>query len=247
MVPVQDLREKTFEKAVKGSNMAQVDEFLDELAADFSTLNKENASLKAKLRVLAQKVDEYRQTEDSMRLALRSAQKLSTQIETEARERADNAVAEAQDYAERITKQAADAIANEQAKLEEAKKATNKFFEHMKTVCQKQMDFYDKLNQMQLVGGDAEPAKPAPVRVEKPAKPSREEEVDEVVRSIESSAKVAALAEVEDIEDVEDDPDLEVDTDLPEEEEEPTRPYLAGGQGQKKKRSFDDFRFDDDI
>lgn len=286
MVTVQDIREKTFERAGKGYNMSQVDEFLDELAADFSTLSKENASLKNKMRMLVQKVDEYRQTEDSMRLALMSAQKLSAQIESEAKERADTTIADAQErastalaeaqrqadttiadaqsYANRVTKQVNDSIANEQAKLEEARKATVKFFDHMKAVCQKQLEFYDKLDQMQLVGDAQEPAKtvqsaptpapapaptPAPVRTEKPAKPSREEEMEEAVRSIEQSAKTAALEEPEDVEeDIEDiDVDLEVDTDLPEEEEEPTRLYPAGNQPPKKRRSFDDFSFDDDI
>ncbi|MCD7768494.1 MAG: DivIVA domain-containing protein [Oscillospiraceae bacterium] len=101
MVTAQDIREKTFEKAKKtdGYNMDQVDEFLDELAAAFTSLAKENASLKGKLRVMADKVEEYRQTEDSMRLALLSAQKLSAQIESEAKERADTMLAEAKDTA----------------------------------------------------------------------------------------------------------------------------------------------------
>ncbi len=40
MVTAQDIREKTFEKAKKtdGYNMDQVDEFLDELAAAFTSL-----------------------------------------------------------------------------------------------------------------------------------------------------------------------------------------------------------------
>ena len=238
MLTVQDIQEKTFERAGKGYNMGQVDEFLDELAADFTALSKENASLKGKLKVLVQKVEEYRQTEDSMRLALLSAQKMSAQIEAEAREKADSTVAEAQDYANRITREASDSIANEEAKLEEAKKATDKFFEHMRAVCEKQIEFYEKLSQMRLVGGD-EPAKTEEVEQtpKAPVKSAKEIAVEETVRSIEASANEAALDEPE---------QLEVDTELPEEEEEPTRLFPGGGQ-QKKRRSFDDFRFDDDL
>ena len=145
MVTAKDIQEKAFERAGKGYNMSQVDEFLDELAADFTSLSKENAALKGKLKVLVQKVDEYRQTEDSMRLALLSAQKLSAQIESDARVRADAMLAEAQDRTDKLTRQAADGIANEEAKLEEAKKATNRFFDHMRTVCQKQIEFYDRV------------------------------------------------------------------------------------------------------
>lgn len=241
MVTVQDIQEKTFERAGKGYNMGQVDEFLDELAADFSALNKENAALKGKLKVLVQKVEEYRETEDSMRLALLSAQKMSAQIEAEAREKADAIVSEAQDHANSITRAATDGIANEEAKLEEAKKATDKFFDHMRAVCQKQIEFYDKLSQMRLVGEDmaapaeAEPAAAVPAAQEQSP---REIAVEETVRSIESSAREAAMSPPEEA--------LTVDTEVPEAEEEPTRLFPSGAP-QRKKRSFDDFRFGDDI
>ena len=239
MLTVQDIQEKTFERAGKGYNMNQVDEFLDELTADFTALNKENAALKGKLKVLVQKVEEYRQTEDSMRLALLSAQKMSAQIEAEAREKADATVAEAQEYATRLTKDATDGIANEEAKLEEAKKATDKFFAHMRAVCEKQIEFYDKLSQMHLVGD-------APAAAAVSAKTAKEIEVEQTVRSIEASAEEAALEQPEEIEEPEELEELEVDTDIPEAEEEPTRLYPSGAQ-QKKKRALDDFRFDDEI
>ena len=69
MITAQDIQEKAFDRAGKGYNMEQVDEFLDEMAEDFAAMSKENAALKSKMKMLVQKVDEYRQTEDSMRLA----------------------------------------------------------------------------------------------------------------------------------------------------------------------------------
>lgn len=176
MVTAQDIREKTFEKAFNGYNMGQVDEFLDQIAADLTALAKENASLKGKMRVLVDKVEEYRQTEDSMRLALLSAQKMSAQIESEAREKADAMVAEARESADAITRHASDGIANEEAKLEEAKKATEKFFDHMRAVCEKQIQFYDKLSRMDLISSGEEPApakEPAPVRKKEPIRPAK--------------------------------------------------------------------------
>ncbi len=246
MVTAKDIQEKAFERAGKGYNMSQVDEFLDELAADFTSLSKENAALKGKLKVLVQKVDEYRQTEDSMRLALLSAQKLSAQIESDARVRADAMLAEAQDRTDKLTRDAADGIANEEAKLEEAKKATNRFFDHMRTVCQKQIEFYDKLSQMQLVGGEEHRPEPEPGPEPEPApRAAKPLDVEEAVRSISASAAEAALDEPEP------EPEEEsAEEDAPAEEEEPTRLFPTGGRsrgGKKRKRSFDDFSFDDDI
>ena len=64
--------------------MAMVDEFLDELTDDYTALYKENAALKAKLKVLVEKVEDYRATEDSMRATLLTAQKMADSIVHEA-------------------------------------------------------------------------------------------------------------------------------------------------------------------
>ena len=89
----QDIRERTFEKAVFGGyDMAGVDDFMEEAAVALETAQRENSTLKAKLKVLVDKIEEYRASEDAMRMTLLSAQKLSNQIETEARERADKLV-----------------------------------------------------------------------------------------------------------------------------------------------------------
>ena len=179
-----------------------------------------------------------------MRLALLAAQKMGSQIESDAQAKADAIVAQARESADRITRRASDGIANEEAKLEEAKKATGKFFEHMRTVCEKQIEFYEKLSRMRLVGDD-DAVSPAPAVSAEPVAaaepeqaPAKEAEVEETVRSIETSAVNAALDEPEQT--------LTVDTDIPEEEEEPTRRFGDDAPA-KKKRSFDDFRFDDNI
>lgn len=76
MLTPQEVSGRAFSKAAFGGyNMAMVDEFLDELTDDYTSLYKENAALKAKLKVLVDKVEEYRATEDSMRAALLTAQR----------------------------------------------------------------------------------------------------------------------------------------------------------------------------
>ena len=78
MLTPQEVSTHVFSKArMGGYNMAMVDEFLDTLTEDYTTLYKENAALKAKLKVLVDKVEEYRATEDSMRATLLTAQKMA--------------------------------------------------------------------------------------------------------------------------------------------------------------------------
>ena len=65
MLTPQEVSTHSFAKASFGGyNMAMVDEFLDELTDDYTALYKENAALKAKLKVLVEKVEELRLIKD---------------------------------------------------------------------------------------------------------------------------------------------------------------------------------------
>ena len=148
--------------------MAQVDEFLDLLTADYTSLYNENAVLKSKMKVLVDKIEEYRASEDAMRMTLLSAQKLSSQIEAEARARADKVVAEAQATAARSLDGLKSETRREEARLKEAKESLARFLEDARALCQRQLDF--------LNGNTAAQAAPA-----------SEEAVDAAVKSIEAS------------------------------------------------------------
>ena len=78
----QDIREKTFEKAMFGGyDMAAVQNYQEEVATELANAQKEIAVLKGKMKVLVDKIEEYRASEDAMRLAILSAQKVGKQIE----------------------------------------------------------------------------------------------------------------------------------------------------------------------
>ena len=97
MLTPQEVSTHAFAKAVMGGyNMAMVDEFLDELTDDYTALYKENAALKAKMKVLVEKVEDYRATEDSMRATLLTAQKMADSIVHEAETKRDEILAQAQ-------------------------------------------------------------------------------------------------------------------------------------------------------
>ena len=86
MLTPQEVAERTFTKAKFGGGytMQEVDDFLDQITSDYNALFEENAGLKGKLKILADKIAEYRETEDVMRATLRSAQKTASDIVAEA-------------------------------------------------------------------------------------------------------------------------------------------------------------------
>lgn len=68
MFTPQEVQERTFVKAIFGGyDMESVDEFLEPLVDDYITLYKENSVLKSKMKVLVDKLEEYRNQEESMK------------------------------------------------------------------------------------------------------------------------------------------------------------------------------------
>lgn len=108
MFTPQEVSDKVFPRATGfggGYQMSAVDEFLDALTEDYTSLYKENVTLKAKLKVLAEKVEEYRVTEDSMRATLLTAQRMADKMVKEAEAQRDIIVAKARhDAADEIAK-----------------------------------------------------------------------------------------------------------------------------------------------
>lgn len=159
MFTPQEVSEKTFPKSSSfssGYDLAAVDEFLDTLTEDYTALYKENAALKAKLKILAEKLEEYRATEDTMRSMLLAAQKMAASMTDEAKEKSEKMLAEARSQREQILEEAqnAAAVANRdfQQKTEAARQKLSAAEEAMKdyvakslALCRTQTQFLEQL------------------------------------------------------------------------------------------------------
>ena len=146
MITSQDIRAKGYEKAVFGGyEMASVDQFLENVARSMEDNAREIATLKSKMKILANKVEEYRSTEEAMRLALVSAQQLAAQIEADARAKAqaiiDDATTQSLETLTDLKKQ----IASEDARLDAAKASYASFVAEARAMCQRQMQFLEEL------------------------------------------------------------------------------------------------------
>ena len=85
MLTPQQIQDISFEKALFGGyDMDSVDDILEPLTEDYVTLYKENSVLKSKMRILVEKLEEYRKQEASMQNALLAAQKTCDQMVADA-------------------------------------------------------------------------------------------------------------------------------------------------------------------
>ena len=145
MLTPQEVSSHAFTKGLMGGyNMAMVDEFLDELTDDYTTLYKENASLKAKLKVLVEKVEEYRATEDSMRATLLTAQRMADSIVKEAEEKRDGILKQA----EAAAREKLDGYRREaeqyNRRLQQGQEEIQRFVAESRTLCEKELRFLEE-------------------------------------------------------------------------------------------------------
>lgn len=90
MLTPKEISEKTFDKTFGfGYRMDDVDAYLDEVAKSMTELLGQNADLEKKLEVLADKLTEYREDEESLRTALLGAQKLGDSVIRESKTKAE--------------------------------------------------------------------------------------------------------------------------------------------------------------
>lgn len=167
MLTPQEAEAHVFPKASFGGyNMLQVDTFLDSLIEDYRTLYQENLSLKNKMKVLVDKVEEYRATEDAMRRALHSAQKMAEEMvkEGEAKKQAaiEEAVTEVKRQSEETRAAMAQeeavvqaqldgvktALANEQARLDAAKASTAAYIAKLKELYTNELKYIGSLSEL---------------------------------------------------------------------------------------------------
>lgn len=191
----QDIREKTFEKAMFGGyDMAAVQNYQEEVATELANAQKEIAVLKGKMKVLVDKIEEYRASEDAMRLAILSAQKVGKQIEDDAQARADKILSEAKNTSDRILGGLQHETANEEAKLLNAKTSCAKFLEDVRNLCLTQLEYLDGVAGSKAASAPraARPAETAAPAEPVPAAPAAQPEAPAAEQPVQAEPVYAA-------------------------------------------------------
>lgn len=194
MMTPQEVANCTFAKSmIGGYNMASVDDFLDKLTEDYTALYKENAALKAKLKMTVDKMSEYRESEDAIRSALVAAQKMSATMITEAEQKRDAMISDATvDAKARIAElqvqiaeeerrltavqfQVDKELETERKRLNAGQEQLRKFIRDVRAVCNEELKQLELLPELPV---EEEP-KPEPVIQVIPSAPAEQEDIPE--------------------------------------------------------------------
>lgn len=141
-ISVKDIKEKDFSSEKRGYSMEEVDDFLDEIADQFSELLRENIALKAELKTAREvsvaepvviekesapaEIDDqgyFKDLQNAMRESLINANRIAEETRKQAEQEAANKVSAAQVQADAIVSDAraeADACKAEVQQLREA-------------------------------------------------------------------------------------------------------------------------------
>ena len=241
MLTPQEVSERAFPKASFGGyNMGQVDEFLDLLTADYTALYNENAVLKNKMKVLVEKVEEYRSTEEAMRKALMTAQRMADEMVQEAEKKRDAILQEAEAAAKAKTENIQKEIEAEQFRLSSAQSATAAYVARVRALHEKELAYLDQLHEL------APAAAPAADAVDEAVS-----EIDDNVQRLLAQAMADATAEnvkakaaeepVEDLSDTAEFPVVEPEQASEEE------PVAAGDMDSTRRIDFGNLQFGRDY
>ena len=214
MLTPQQIQDISFEKALSGGyDMDSVDDILEPLTEDYVTLYKENSVLKSKMRILVEKLEEYRKQEASMQNALLAAQKTCDQMVADAEKKCAQMLHEAEDAASAKTNNVDALVGEEQERLDAAKAATSQFLDGMEKRLKRQLELIDELRRetpltpsqpeeperVHRFTPPVEPQTPVLTPKEQPKEPSHNRAYDYEAEQSHPSAEEKADALIEEI------------------------------------------------
>ena len=102
MLKPMDIHNKEFKRVMRGYDVEEVDEFLDEIIVDFEKMQRELDVLKTQISNYSENMNNYREKELSLNNVMLSAQRFADQLTVDAERKAAEIIANAEREAERI-------------------------------------------------------------------------------------------------------------------------------------------------
>lgn len=162
-----EIRQITFEKAMRGYRSEDVESFMEKIADEFEALEKEKQDMEEKLFLLAEKVEQYKSEEESIKVTLINAQRLGASIVSDAQIKADTLVREATIKKNDILSSAYSEIDGYEETLKRLKREVSEF---KRTILSLYKDHIESLSML--------PEEKAEVKEEVPTQETQEFEIE---------------------------------------------------------------------
>ena len=147
MLTPLDIENKKFSKQMmNGYSVNEVDEFLDELTADYEKLYKETTDSKNKIADMQEEMAKYKNIESTLNNTLIMAQTAAEDVKNLAKQQADNILSEAQANAKQAVTELEQEIALEQKELEDLQKQFDVYKAKMESLLISQLELLKEVN-----------------------------------------------------------------------------------------------------
>ena len=147
MITPLDIDNKRFSKQmVNGYSVEEVDDFLDELTADYSKNYKEVNELRAKVEELNNSLVQYKTIESTLQNTLVMAQSTAEEVKNVAKQKADQIVDEAKVNAQKQVDELNNEIIMKQKELEDVKKQFDIYKAKMESLLISQLELLKYVN-----------------------------------------------------------------------------------------------------
>ena len=145
MISSEDVRRVTFEKSMRGYRCDDVDDYLKQVAESMEALSAQNDDLQKKLVVLAQRIDQYRAEEDTLRTTMINAQRLGENVIREAKQKAAEIIRSANMKAEDREQRARDDVELAKQEIVTLKSEADSFKRSLMEMYRKHINLISKM------------------------------------------------------------------------------------------------------
>ena len=181
MLTPNDITGKKFEKAAFGYKPEEVDAFISEIIYSYDVMYQEKTAAEEKMLVLAEKLEEYRANEDSLKPVLLGAQKLGENIVRDSKAKAEVILADAENQVKQVFAESESKIIKEKETLVTLQKETADFKKHLLAMYRQHLELISLMpesNEEKVAPAEEEAEPVAEEVAEEIAEETAEEEID---------------------------------------------------------------------
>ena len=147
MITPLDIENKRFSKQMmNGYSVEEVDDFLDDLTADYSKNYKENSELKSKVEELNKSLEHYKSIESTLNNTLVMAQSTAEDIKKVAQQQADQIINEAKSNAQKQVDDLNNELIAKTKEVEDVKKQFDIYKAKMESLLISQLELLKDIN-----------------------------------------------------------------------------------------------------
>ena len=179
MLTPNDISNKRFEKSPFGGyKPEEVDSFLSEIAISYEKLYEAKEAAEEKMEVLAEKLEEYRANEDSLRTVLIGAQKLGDNIIRDSKAKAEVIISDAEGQVKQVFSESEGKINKERETLANLQKETAEFKRRLIAMYKQHLELISLMPEAEEKIQSEQPDEEAPVLEEIKAEEAPVQETD---------------------------------------------------------------------